>query len=207
MGIIVNKKHVSLDVAQKLTDLCPFGAIEYQDGELSINAACKSCRLCVKKGPQDVMIWQDEEAKSSLDKSLWRGIAVFAQCQNCHLHPVTPELIGKARELAAVIGEKVLAIIIGNDLAQPVEELLSYGVDEVYSYDHPGFEHFTISAYSNAFYDFIERRKPGSIFVGATNLGRSLAPRVAARCHTGLTADCTVLKMKEKFENTKGGNF
>ena len=116
MGIIINKKHVSSDIAQKIINLCPFGAIEYQDGELSVNAACKSCRLCVKKGPQDIMCWQDDVAKSSLDKSLWRGIAVFAQCQSGHLHPVTPELVGKARELAAVIGEKVLAVIIGKDV-------------------------------------------------------------------------------------------
>lgn len=212
MGIIINKKHVSSDIAQKLINLCPFGAIEYQDGELSVNAACKSCRLCVKKGPQDVMCWQDDAAESSLDKSLWRGIAVFAQCQNGQLHPVTPELIGKARELAAVIGEKVLAVIIGKDLEHPVDELLSYGVDEVFTYDHLGFEQFTISAYSNAFYDFIQHQKPGSILVGATNLGRSLAPRVAARCHTGLTADCTVLKMKENSDLVQirpafGGNI
>lgn len=212
MGIKINREMVTSENAQVLMNLCPFGAIEYEKGELNVNSACKSCRICVKKGPAGVMTWQEEKVNVGLDKTQWSGVAVFAQCQNGQLHPVTGELIGKARELAAVIKEKVMAVIIGVNLENAVKELLSFGVDDVYVYEHPAFRAFTISAYSNAFYDFIQKEKPGSILVGATNLGRSLAPRVAARCRTGLTADCTVLKMKENTDLVQirpafGGNI
>lgn len=212
MGIVIHKDAVNADVAASLQKLCPFSAIDYINGELSINAACKGCKICIKKGPAGVLSWQDEEKKEIIDKSLWRGVAVFAQCRDDGLHPVTAELIGKAKELAAVIGQEVLAVIIGCDLGCQIDELLSYGVDKVYAYDNPAFADFTITPYANAFYDFIDKVKPGSILVGATNIGRSLAPKVAARCNTGLTADCTVLEMKENTDLVQirpafGGNI
>ena len=211
MSILIHKENITPEVAKSLLSICPFGAMEYSDGQLSINAACKNCKLCIKKGPAGVVTWQ-EDSVCALDKSLWKGVAVYAQCDGEHLHPVTPELIGKARELASVTQEKVLSVIIGYRLDAQIQELLSYGVDEVYVYDHPSFKNFTISPYTNAFYDFICRNKPGSILVGATNLGRSLAPRVAARCHTGLTADCTFLQMRENTDLVQirpafGGNI
>ena len=211
MSIFIHKENVTPEAAKNLLSMCPFGAMEYSAGQLSINAACKNCKLCVKKGPDGVVTWQ-EDTVSTLDKSLWKGVAVYAQCDGDHLHPVTPELIGKARELAAVTNEKVLSVLIGYNLDAQIQQLLSYGVDEAYVYDHPHFKDFTISPYTNAFYDFISRIKPSSILVGATNLGRSLAPRVAARCHTGLTADCTVLQMKENTDLVQirpafGGNI
>ena len=85
-------------------------------------------------------------------------------------------------------------------------------MDKVFVYDHPAFADFRIEPYAAAFCDFIEKEKPSSILVGATNLGRQLAPRVAARCRTGLTADCTVLQMKENTDLVQirpafGGNI
>jgi len=147
-----------------------------------------------------------------LDKSLWRGICVFADCTGGNIHRVTFELCGKARELAKVTGHPVYALVIGCDTAQCAEKLLHYGVDKVFVYDHPGFRDFRIEPYAAAFCDFINKEKPSSILVGATNLGRQLAPRVAARCRTGLTADCTVLQMKENTDLVQirpafGGNI
>ena len=100
----------------------------------------------------------------------------------------------------------------GHDTAACAEKLRHYGVDKVFVYDHPGFADFRIEPYAAAFYDFIQKEKPSSILVGATNLGRQLAPRVAARCRTGLTADCTVLEMKENTDLVQirpafGGNI
>ena len=85
-------------------------------------------------------------------------------------------------------------------------------MDKVFVYDNPQFEDFRIEPYTAAFCDFIEKYKPSSILVGATNLGRQLAPRVAARCRSGLTADCTVLEMKENTDLVQirpafGGNI
>ena len=94
---------------------------------------------------------------------------------------------------------EVYALLIGHNTEKNVKTLLEYGVDRVYVYDYPEFADFVMLPYSNAFEDFIERVKPSSVLVGATNVGRSLAPRIAARFRTGLTADCTVLEM---YENT-----
>ena len=106
MGIIVKKQIVSDAEAQRLQKLCPFGAIEYNDGKISINSACKACKICAKKDVDGIVAWQDEE-KRTVDKSLWTGVAVYAQLSDGKLHPVTLELLGKARELSAVIGQKV----------------------------------------------------------------------------------------------------
>jgi len=89
---------------------------------------------------------------------------------------------------------------------------LYYGVDKVFIYDAPQFNDFRIEPYTAAFCDFIDKVKPSSVLVGATNLGRQLAPRVAARCKAGLTADCTVLEMKENTDLVQirpafGGNI
>ena len=114
--------------------------------------------------------------------------------------------------MAAVTGHPVYALLLGSDTQKAVAELLRYGADRVYVYDHPALAEFTIEPYADAFADFIENVKPSSILVGATNLGRSLAPRVAARFGTGLTADCTVLEMEQNTDLVQirpafGGNI
>ena len=88
---------------QVLVDICPFGAMEEKDGKLSINAACKMCRLCVKKGPAGAVEYVEDEKKEEIDKSQWNGIAVYVDHVDGEIHPVTYELIGKARELARKI--------------------------------------------------------------------------------------------------------
>jgi electron transfer flavoprotein alpha subunit len=125
---------------------------------------------------------------------------------------VTYELCGKAAELASVTGHPIYAIMIGKDLDGNAERLLHYGVDRVFVYDDEAFADFRVEPYTAAFCDFIEKVKPSSILVGATDLGRQLAPRVAARCRCGLTADCTVLEMKENTDLVQirpafGGNI
>lgn len=211
MGLVIHNEKITPEVAAQLQDICPFGALDYADGKLSVNAACKSCKLCVKKGPAGAMTWEDEE-KKTVDKSAWNGVAVFCEIVGGQVHPVTLELLGKARELADVIGHAVYGIVIGCGVKESARELLHYGADKIFVYDDAVFEDFTITPYSEAFYNFIEQIKPSSILVGATNLGRSLAPRVAARCGAGLTADCTILKMKENTDLVQirpafGGNI
>lgn len=210
MGIVIHNEKITPDIAIELVSTCPFGAISY-DGKLSIGAGCKMCKLCVKKGPAGAVTFE-EEVKPTCDKSKWNGVAVFVEQRNGKIHPVSLELIGKARELVKVTGQKVLAVLIGSDIGNSAEELLKYGVDSVYTYDDSIFKDFLISPYANAFTDFIEKVKPSSILVGATSLGRSLAPKVAARVHTGLTADCTMLEMKENTDLVQirpafGGNI
>ena len=87
--------------------------------------------------------------------------------------------------------------LAGSGVQELAQELLHYGVDYVYLYDYPELEHFRIEPYTGITVDLAEQIKPGIILMGATPIGRSLAPRVATRLRTGLTADCTVLDVKE----------
>ena len=209
--LICHQEKVNESNVKELLKVCPFGAIEYLDGKIEVNAGCKMCKLCIKKGPTGVMEFIETEAVK-IDKSLWKGIGVYVDHVEGVIHPVTMELIGKAKELAAVVNFPVYCVFIGFNIKEKAEELLHYGVDEIFVYDYPELKDFRIEPYTAAFEDFVNKVKPSSLLVGATTIGRSLAPRVAARFRTGLTADCTMLKMKENTDLVQirpafGGNI
>jgi len=209
--LVVHQEKIDPSRVADLIKICPFNAIEEKDGVVSINAACRMCGICTRKGIPGAMEIIETEEKT-IDKSQWNGIAVYIDYAEGRIHPVSFELIGKARELAAVINHPVYALLIGHNVQEAARKLMYYGVDRVYTYDRPQFGHFLIEPYASAFEDFINKVKPSSILVGATNVGRSLAPRVAARFGTGLTADCTILKMKENTDLVQirpafGGNI
>ena len=212
MGLLIHQDKINEQAAGQLISLCPFSAITYENGKLAISSACKMCKMCVKKGPAGAITFEEDAPKVTCDKSLWRGILVFAEQREGKVHPVSLELVGKARELAKVTGHPVYALLIGHGMKEAAEELLCYGVDRVFVYDDIRLRDFVIGPYANAFCDMIDKVKPSSILVGATVLGRSLAPKVAARCHAGLTADCTILEMKENTDLVQirpafGGNI
>jgi len=209
--LVVNQEKLTPSVIEELVNICPFKAIESKDGKIDINAGCKMCKICVKKGPAGVIEFVEEEVVQ-IDKNLWKGIAVYVDHVEGDIHPVTYELIGKARELAAKINHPVYAVFLGNNIKHRALEILHYGVDEVFVYDYEELEDFTIEPYTAAMADFINKVKPSTLLVGATTVGRSLAPRVAARFRTGLTADCTILDMKENTDLVQirpafGGNI
>jgi len=197
--------------ASRIIGLCPFDAIEFQRDHYAINAACKMCRLCETNGPPGVFEFVEDEQVTS-DTSQWRGIAVYAEHSEGNLHPVTLELLGKAQELTAKNHQPIFVLLIGHKLGSLVETLSAYGVDEIVQFDHPQLDGFRIEPYAAAFEAFIRQTKPAVVLVGATPIGRSLAPRMAARFRTGLTADCTELEMQPEGELVQirpafGGNI
>lgn len=207
----IHQERLDEDGIRQLIDICPFGAISCRDGKVEIDSGCRMCKLCVKKGPGGAVEYMETQ-EPGINKDEWRAVAVYVEYNGKAVHPVTFELIGKARELAAVTGHPVYALFMGYQVGEKAEELLAYGVDQVFVYDRKELEHFSVLTYANVFADFITRIRPSSILVGATNAGRSLAPRVAARFRTGLTADCTVLEMKENTDLVQirpafGGNI
>lgn len=116
---------------------CPFGAIDMTEQGPELNAACKVCGICVKSCPQKAIV-RLETKSVSVDKSGWNDILVFAEFSGNRLHPVSLELIGKARTLAkAVPGFKVRAVLVGNGVSACAEELRHYGVAEIAVYDDP----------------------------------------------------------------------
>ncbi|HNX36363.1 MAG TPA: electron transfer flavoprotein subunit alpha [Kiritimatiellia bacterium] len=194
-----------------LAALCPFGAIEVADGHVRITSACRMCKLCVKNGPPGAFELVNEK-KADVDKSAWRGVAVYIDQTEGEIHPVSLELLGKARELAQKVGHPVYALLAGDALGKQAEALRHYGVDKIYLYGHPQLAHFRIEPYAAVFEDFIKRSRPAVVLVGGTAIGRSLAPRVAARFHTGLTADCTCLDIQsntdlDQIRPAFGGNI
>lgn len=208
--LIVNQERIPDN--QELIKICPFGAMEEQGGKVIINAACKMCRLCVKKGPKGAVEYMEDVKKNEINKDEWKGIAVYADHVDGAIHPVTFELIGKAKEMSAVTGQEVYVLFMGKDIREKSEELLHYGADKVFVYDKEELARFKIEPYTAVFEAFIKKVKPSSILVGATTVGRQLAPRVAARMKTGLTADCTILEMNENTDLSQirpafGGNI
>ena len=206
----INQNLITPELSKTLIEGCPFGAIKSENNELSISSACKMCKICVKRS--NGAIEYVEDTTPAIDKSLWKGICVYADAQDGEIHRVTYELLGKAKELSAVTNHPVYALLIGYNVSSLANDLLHYGVDKVFVYDDKAFENFKIEPYTKAFKDFIDKIKPSSVLIGATILGRQLAPRIAARCKTGLTADCTVLKMKENTDLVQirpafGGNI
>lgn len=191
---------------------CPFGAIDMTEQGPELNAACKVCGICVKSCPQKAIV-RLETKSVSLDKSGWNDILVFAEFSGNRLHPMSLELIGKARTLAkAVPGFKVRAVLVGNGVSACAEELRHYGVAEIAVYDDPALSYFRADAYAACVEDYIRSCRPSVVLVGATALGRSLAPRIATRFHTGLTADCTKLELRENTDLVQirpafGGNI
>jgi len=196
---------------EKIMKLCPFGAMEEKNGELQINSACKMCKICVKKGPTGAVEYV-EEVIETVDKDEWKGIAVYVDHIDGVIHPVTYELIGKAKELATKINHPVYAIMMGSNIIKQCHELLHYCVDKVFVYDHKNLDRFKMEPYTAVFEDFVEKVKPTAILMGATPVGRQLAPRLAARVRTGLTADCTILDMNDNTDLVQirpafGGNI
>ena len=211
MGKLIVHQDKVTDIAAMVA-LCPFKALEDNNGKLEINAGCKLCKLCVKKGQPGAMEFVEEEAGPQVDKSLWKGITVYVDHVEGDIHPVTLELLGKARELADKIGHPVQALFLGSGIGDKAHELLHYGVDKVYVVDTPELMDFKIESYTAAFEAYINKVKPSAILVGATSVGRQLAPRIAARFKTGLTADCTILDMHENTDLVQirpafGGNI
>jgi len=191
---------------------CPFGAIDMVNGKPELNAACKVCGICVKNCPEKAIV-KLETKVDSVDKSKWNDILVYAEVSGGRLHPVSLELIGKAHELKeAVPGFKVKAVLVGDGVSAYAEELRHYGVSEVAVYDDKELGYYRADAYASCVEDYIKYAKPSVVLVGATALGRSLAPRLATRFHTGLTADCTTLILRDTTDLVQirpafGGNI
>ena len=148
-----------------------------------------------------------------MDFSEYKDIYVFAEQRDGEIQPVALELIGKARELAQVTGEKVVAILAGCGITGLAGTLVAYGADKVVVIDEPLLKDYLTEQYTQAVFQAVNAFKPSILMFGATTIGRDLAPRIAARLGTGLTADCTKLAINEEtreFEMTRpafGGNL
>jgi len=175
-------------------DICPYEAINMINNIPVINENCQLCNICVSACEQKAILIEKEEIReiAKVDLSKYKDILVFAEQYKNKVAPVTFELLGKGEELAEKLNEKLLCVILGNNIFNEAKVLCSYA-DNMYIYDNSELKDFKIDLYTHIISNLAEEIKPNIIMFGATPIGRSLAPRVAVRLRTGLTADCTGL--------------
>ena len=123
----------------------------------------------------------------------YKGAFVFAQQVDNVISNIAYELIGKGKELAKDLGVEVTAVLVGSDVKGLADQLAEYGADKVIVVDDPELKEYRTEPYTHAIASVIKEFKPEIFLIGATAIGRDLGPRVCARIHTGLTADCTKL--------------
>ena len=142
-----------------------------------------------------------------------KDVYVLAEQRDGVIQKVSIELIGKATELAADLGQKVVAVLLGSNIKDKADVLIKHGADKVIVVDDPMLAEYVTEPYAKALYEVIKACDPEIVLYGATSIGRDLAPRVSARVHTGLTADCTSVDYDEETGNiawtrpTFGGNL
>ena len=123
----------------------------------------------------------------------YKGVFVFAQQVDNVISNIAYELIGKGKELAKDLGVEVTPVLVGSDVKGLADQLAEYGADKVIVVDDPELKEYRTEPYTHAIASVIKEFKPEIFLIGATAIGRDLGPRVCARIHTGLTADCTKL--------------
>ena len=130
---------------------------------------------------------------NSADISAFKDIWVFCEQRGGSLMSTDLELISEGRKLADERGAKLVGVLLGDNVEGLAKELGGYGADKIIVCNHPLLKDYTTDAYAKVLCDAVMAEKPEIVLFGATNIGRDLAPRCAARLHTGLCADCTHL--------------
>ena len=139
---------------------------------------------------------------NAMDTAAFKGVWVFCEQREGKIQAISYQLLSEGRKLANDLGVELSGVVMGSGLAEAdLKTLGGYGADRVYNIDSPLLKDYTTDGHAKALCDLIMDKKPEIMLIGATNLGRDLGPRCAARLHTGLTADCTHLDVDvEKYK-------
>ena len=132
------------------------------------------------------------------DRDVW----VFVEQEDGRLAEVSLELLAKAQELARTLGSQVCGLLFGHQIGDLAETVIQHGADRVLMADHPELELYRTLPYARVAIDLVRERKPYIFLLGASPIGRDLAPRIASAVRAGLTADCTDLQIGD-FESKK----
>jgi electron transfer flavoprotein alpha subunit len=178
-------------------DSCPHSAIEMQDDVAFINEYCQMCRICLSTCPEGAIkeVGESMQVKQD-DFSDHKGIWVFAEQREGKVAQVAFELLGAGRKLAEKRKCSLSAVLLGTDNNE-ADELIRWGADSVYLAQNESLKQFNDEPYASLLCSLIKKHKPEIVLAGATPIGRSFIPRVAARLSTGLTADCTSLDIDD----------
>ncbi len=177
---------------------CPFNALSIGGSLLHVNDLCTLCGACVNVCRYDAL--SIERKKASAEELLqYKGVFVWAE-QDAETSPSKPrkvvlELLGKGLELADDLGEELVAVVLAGPGEVDTQIYQEHGADKVIICRHELLQAYSTDAFTNVMCAVITSKKPAVVLYGATPHGRDFAPRVAARLHLGLTADCTGLEI------------
>jgi len=173
---------------------CPCDALNLKRKLAYVNDKCTLCGFCIDSCPFGAIEMRIENHKPT-DISAYKDIWVYVEYQHGRVLDVSFELINKARELADIKKVNVCVALIGNKVSSEAQKLIAYGADQVYLCENTKLEKYDDEDHTVIMTKLIQEHRPDMLLIGATGVGRSLAPRIAARVKTGLTADCTVLEI------------
>jgi len=176
-------------------EVCPFGVLRLEGETLVIGEGCNLCGACVEVCEVAALVLPEAAGPAPRPGVPPDGVWVFAEQRHGVLAPVTAELLGEARRLAAALNVKVAAVLLGEGVASLAPKLLGAGAHRVYLAEHPVLKEFLEEAYAGALTELAQKFQPEIILAGATYAGRAFIPRVAAALKTGLTADCTAFDL------------
>ncbi len=199
MTIWINKEEC--DGCKLCQRVCPYEVIEMADGVAVVTDRCTSCGACLDVCKKEA-IGSDIVPRVVPDFSDYSGVWVFAEQINRVLANVVLELLGRARQLAGGLNETVSAVLVGSQVENLCDTLAEHGAEKIYLVEDALLADYRTIAYANVMENLINQYKPSILLMGATALGRDLAPRVSRRVGTGLTADCTELTIDEDTEKS-----
>ena len=178
---------------------CPYDAIVMKDGKAEITELCQLCRACLSVCPEGA-ISEVKEASDVKETSQGKGVWVVAEQREGKIAGVSLELLGSGKGLAEKLGTELAAVLFGGT-ADDAQELIRWGAEKVFHCDDPLLSTFNDDPYAALLSKLIVEQKPEIVLTGATPMGRSFFPRVAAKLRAGLTADCTSLEIDEETKN------
>ncbi|MFX0098892.1 MAG: FAD-binding protein [Candidatus Hodarchaeota archaeon] len=212
MGIIIDKD--ACTGCENCVSACNFGGVVMVDEVAQITENCNLCGACVKECPVGCIKIEKEDVETvKIDKSQYRGVWVIGEHVKGVIRGITYQLLGKGRELADALDVSLIAVVLGNEFQEELEELGYNGADEIILVKSPVLQEYNSELYVNITTELIGKHKPEIVLIGATPIGRDFAPRVSKRLDAGLTADCTGLEIEEGSRNllqtrpTFGGNI
>lgn len=182
---------------------CPFGAIEIENRKANILDNCTLCGACLDSCKFEAILFKKDKTTNdnAMDLAQYKDVWIFAEQKNGIPAGVVFELLGEGRKLADQLGVRLSAVLLGKDIEDSAKLLISHGADVVYLVDEASLENYNDELYTDVLTSLIRSYKPEIVLLGATTYGRSLAPRVASRLNTGLTADCTGLEIDLESRN------
>lgn len=176
---------------------CAQNAIQITDKKAVIDLAkCNLCAACVDacKKYQAITITKDK-VEGGVDITQYKNVAVFIEQHDGVVAGVSYEMLGEGRKLADQLGEKLLAVLLGHNMQKSADELVKFGADKVFYVDGPSLGNFQDDTFAQLVSNFVHNEKPAILLAGATAVGRSFIPKVAAKVYGGLVADCTKLEV------------